>query len=123
MANCIEFKKNLNIYCGGTLDKSYSWSVESTPVNLTGYTGEMVIKDKIGGRTLLTITNQSSSWVSDGSTGIYITPSNWRIYINEIQTISLNRLSKNYIATYNLFLTNASGEVVLKQHGNVSVIV
>jgi hypothetical protein len=47
---------NTTAYCGATWDKTFTASVDGTPVNWTGFTGRMQIKEHLNSTAVLTLT-------------------------------------------------------------------
>lgn len=123
--NCIAIKNNITIYEGGTYDDTpLTWkdTDSETPIDFTGYTAKMQIREKLNSSsTLLSITEASASWTADGDSGIYIdapTTGQFRIYIKDEDTLGMCGDHKDILeGHYDLFLYSASGEAVMKVYG------
>jgi hypothetical protein len=47
---------NTTAYCGATWDKTFTATVDGTPVNWTGFTGRMQVKEHLNSTAVLTLT-------------------------------------------------------------------
>lgn len=123
---------SLEIVEGGTCNNTYLWKSgdPALPVDLTGYTGHMQIRKRVGSDTvILEVDFQAAAWAADGDTGIYIydqtTPADvgkYRIYLKDDDTEGLCTNHKDIQAVYDLFLYNASNESVLQQYGVAAIV-
>lgn len=64
------FKVQLDIFQGSTFTKSFTWSVNGTPVNLTGATAKFQIKTSASDTTPLLELTEASGIVLGGPTGV-----------------------------------------------------
>lgn len=126
--NCIAIKNNITIYEGGTYDDiPFTWydTDGETPIDLSGYTAAMQIREKMNSSSvLISITEASSSWSADSTSGIYIdspATGQFRIYIKDDDTLGMCGDHKDIIGYYDLFLYSASGEAVLKVYGTCHI--
>lgn len=77
------FKVQLDIFQGSTFTKSFTWSVNGTPVNLTGATAKFQIKTSASDTTPLLELTEASGIVLGGSTGVI------EVKLTDEQTASL----------------------------------
>jgi hypothetical protein len=50
---------NTTIYCGATWDKTFTWTLNGTAVNWTGYTAKLQVKEFLNSDSVLTLTSGS----------------------------------------------------------------
>lgn len=84
----------------------------NTPVDMTGYTARMAIKDKIGGTVLLSLTTVNSRIVLDN------TAKTIRLLVAATDTAAITWAK----GVYDLEMVSASGEVTSLMSGSVSVV-
>lgn len=61
---------DLTIEQGATFKRTLLWqSSAATPINITGWTARMQVKDRIGGTTLLNLTTENGGITLVGATG------------------------------------------------------
>lgn len=82
-----------------------------TPVDLTGYTARMTIKDRIGGSTLVTLTDATAKIVLDNTKKVI------RIVLGAVETASFTWAK----GVYDLELVSASGGVTSLLQGSVTL--
>ena len=130
---CIVANIDITIYEGGTFDRIYQWKtgVPLAPVDLTGFTAHMQIRERVRSETvLLDVPFRVEAWVADAETGIFIplpaTPDadsgKYRIYLKDQDTLGLCAAHKDITGAYDLFIYNADEEAVLKQYGVATII-
>ena len=47
------------VYCGATWERTFTWTINGTPVNWTGYTAKMQVKEYLNSDSVLTLTSGS----------------------------------------------------------------
>lgn len=62
-------KVDIEIVQGETFNPVFTWKVDGTAVNLTGYTARMTIRDTYGGTSLLSCTTENSRITLGGAAG------------------------------------------------------
>ena len=50
---------NATVACGSTWQRIFTWNIDSTPVNWTGYTAKMQVKEHLNSDAQFTLTNGS----------------------------------------------------------------
>lgn len=117
---------DLEIAENTTYNKTFRWytTVDRTPVDLTGYTGVMTIREKLTSASALLSIPAGGTWSADTTTGIYIYDQTddddigkYRIYINDTDTTGICTAHTNISGIYDLLLTSADSEVVFQQYG------
>ena len=106
---------DITIEQGATFKRTLYWKDSaSTPINLTGYSARMRVKDKIGGTTLLNLTTSNG--------GITLaTPTTGRIDL--VATATQTEAIKQKKGVYDLELVSASAtpEVTRVVQGTVTI--
>lgn len=100
----------LSIYQGDTFNLSLTWNVDSAPVNLTGFTASMPIKN--GATTVYTLTTSNSTIVLGGVLGTIV------LSIDATDTATFPLITTG---RYNLTLTSSGSEVTTLLVGSVNV--
>jgi len=109
-------RQNLVIEQGATFGFNINWlqSDESTPVDLTGYTARMHIRDSVDdAATLLELTTENSRIVLDGSAGTI------QLSISATDTAAISFTQGVY--DLELVDTGDTGEVTRLTYGGVEV--
>lgn len=123
---CVKANIPITIIEGGTYDKTFRWEIESTPVDLTGYTARMSVRTKLTSATaVIDIITAATTWSADGDSGIYLddpTSGEYRVYINDADAADILSDHKDTAGVYDLFLYSATGEAVLKQYGKATLL-
>ena len=106
---------DLAVYTTETLDLTltlYSGAVGSTPVDLTGSSASLVIKDRPGGDTLVTLTSGSGLTLggSLGTIQIKRTPAQITAWTFETATYQLSKISSG--GDVDLLLTGSIERIV-----------
>jgi hypothetical protein len=120
---CVAVNVDITIYERGTYSQIFQWKIgdPAIPVDLTGYSAVFTVREKIRSEaSLLSLTQSDIAWSADGLSGIYFDEAldgKYKLYINDVDTQPFCPLYKDVDGVYDLFLTNVSGEVVLKQYG------
>ena len=120
---CVAVNVDITIYERGTYSQIFQWKIgdPDTPVDLIGYSAVFTVREKIKSEaSLLSLTQSDIPWSADGLSGIYFDEASdgkYKLYINDVDTQPLCPLYKDVDGVYDLFLTNVSGGVVLKQYG------
>jgi hypothetical protein len=50
---------NSTVWCGATWDKTFTWTIDTVPVNWTGYTAKLQIKEHLNSTSVITLTSGS----------------------------------------------------------------
>lgn len=88
---------NTTAYCGATWDKQFTASVDGTPINWTGFTGRMQVKEHLNSTAVLTLTTGAGITVG-GTAGTVV------VSMTATQTGSVTA----GLYVYDLELTNGS---------------
>lgn len=101
---------NLVIEIGATFDQTVTWTDEDgDAVDVSGYTAAMKVKSKIGGSTLVSLTDGDG--ITLGADGTI------RIVIEAATTAALSAET----AVYDLVLTSAAGKVTRLLQGRADI--
>ncbi len=127
MSGTVFNEYDITIHENATYDKFFQWKINDVIVSLEGVTGYMQVRKKItDDLPILDLPFVATPWIADGDSGIYMedvgVDDRYRIYINNEDSDGICATHKDIIGTYNLFLENASGECILKQYGEASLI-
>lgn len=60
---------DLVIQQGATFNPVWTWKIDGTAVNLTGYTARLTVRDTYGGTALVTLTSGAGTIVLGGAAG------------------------------------------------------
>lgn len=99
-------KYNLQILQGKLFDKTFTWTISSTPVNLTGYSAKLEIIDRDTSAPVIEL----STALDDAGNGIILGGS-----AGTVEVVIKTAKTKTFgfsIATYELQLTRPDGEDV-----------
>jgi hypothetical protein len=50
---------NAPVWCGATWSKTFTWTIDTVPVNWTGYTAKMQVKEHLNSDSVVTLTSGS----------------------------------------------------------------
>ena len=106
---------NFTIYTSKSLNMTFTWSANGTPINLTGYAARCFF------RASVTDTNPLISLTSDVSGGIILGTTNGQITLAGTPTQTA-LLVGNPTVVYDLELTDTSGSVFTILHGICQVV-
>ena len=88
---------NTSVYCGAVWDKIFTMTVDGSPVNLSGFTGAMKIKEHLNSTAVLSLTSGAGITITGGSGTVAVA-------MTAVQTSSVSP----GIYKYDLELTNGS---------------
>ena len=128
--SCIGVKITITIHEGGTFDQTFQWKAgedvgTAVSVDLTGYTAEFTVREKLDSpNPLISITQATSVWMADGTSGVYFDDADegkYRVYVKDEDTDNICLYHKDLLGVYDLFLYSPAGEAVLKQYGTCKI--
>lgn len=66
---------NATVPCGSSWDRTFTWTIDSTAINWTGYTARLQVKEHLNSTAVLTLTNGSGITLggSAGTIAVVIT--------------------------------------------------
>lgn len=62
---------NSTVWCGATWSKTFTWAIDGTPVNWTGYTAKLQVKEHLNSDSVVTLTSGSGITLG-GSAGTVV---------------------------------------------------
>lgn len=105
-------KHSFTLYQGTTLRKVFTWTVEGTPVDLTGFTGAAQLRKTAGDTVIaLDLTTDNGGIIVDGAAG-KIT-----MYASALDTSELT--AEKYV--YDLEITDTQGDVSRLVEGVITI--
>jgi hypothetical protein len=106
---------NITIEQGATFRRVITWkAANGTPINLTGYTAKMQVRERVGSSTVVLECSSANGRITLGGSAGTIT-----IVAQDEVTTLLTAMPK---AVYDLELTSGAGEVTRLLRGNAQIV-